>query len=58
MFGISQGSLAEYVKVKETSLMRVPEGLSFEEASSILINYPTNYIGLVNRINLEKGKFN
>jgi NADPH:quinone reductase-like Zn-dependent oxidoreductase len=36
--------------------MQIPQGLTFEEASSILVNYPTNYIGLVHRVNLKKGK--
>lgn len=36
-------------------MLVVPDGLSYEEASTLFITYPTSYAGLVTRAKLQKG---
>jgi NADPH2:quinone reductase len=48
--------LAQYCLINEISARHIPKSLSFEEAVAISINYPTNYLGLVDKGKLERGK--
>ena len=49
------GSWAEVAAVAPTSTFRMPDGMSFEQATS-LINYQTGYFGLVTRGELRPGE--
>jgi NADPH:quinone reductase-like Zn-dependent oxidoreductase len=50
------GSHAEYVVVKESSLIRMPEGMSFENAAAFPAVSMTAYHGLIRLANLRKGE--
>lgn len=52
----TQGGYAEFVKVKVTSLISIPEGLSFEEAASFPLAYLTAYHMLVGRAKIRPGE--
>ncbi|HVR91011.1 MAG TPA: NADPH:quinone oxidoreductase family protein [Novosphingobium sp.] len=53
--GIGNGGLAEKVAVDSGRLFRVPDGVSFETAASILMTYGTTIHGLKDRGRLKAG---
>ncbi|HUQ13214.1 MAG TPA: NADPH:quinone oxidoreductase family protein [Novosphingobium sp.] len=55
MGGIGNGGLSEQIAVDEARLFAVPEGVSFETASAILMTYGTNIHGLLDRGHLKAG---
>jgi len=55
MGGIGNGGLSEQIVVDEARLFAVPEGVSFETASAILMTYGTNIHGLLDRGHLKAG---
>jgi NADPH2:quinone reductase len=50
------GAFAERALVLANATWRIPEGMSFEEAASFPIVYPTSYAGLVYRAMLRPGE--
>ncbi len=54
--GIGYGGFAEQAAVKSRSLRRMPEGMSFQEASGISTTYGTSYYALKQRANLQPGE--
>ncbi|WP_114521778.1 NADPH:quinone oxidoreductase family protein [Altererythrobacter sp. ZODW24] len=55
MAGIGAGGLCEKVIVNAAGMFAVPEGVSFETASSILMTYGTNIHGLKDRGHIKEG---
>jgi NADPH:quinone reductase-like Zn-dependent oxidoreductase len=55
--GAIDGMLSEYVVLNENSVVRVPEYLSFEEASTLPCAGVTAYNGLFTRGNLQPGDY-
>jgi len=51
----NQGVAGEYVKVPARNVLKKPEGLSFEEASSICITYTTMWHSLITRAKIKSG---
>lgn len=56
VFGAANGSYADRVTADYVQLMPIPDGMSFDEASSLFITYPTSYAALVFRANLKEGE--
>lgn len=54
--GIGFGGFAEQVAVKARGLRRVPEGMSFQQASGISTTYGTSYYALKQRAALQPGE--
>ncbi len=52
---LKNGVSAEYVSVPAVNLFRIPEGLSYEEASGIGITYTTVWHSLVTRSRIKPG---
>ncbi|WP_457621056.1 zinc-binding dehydrogenase [Persephonella sp.] len=52
---LTDGVSAEYVRVPAVNLFKIPEGLSFEEASAIGITYTTTWHSLVTRSRIKAG---
>lgn len=50
------GGLAEYVKVPASNVVKIPEGLSFDDACTIPICTVTAWYGLVERGGLKEGE--
>lgn len=50
------GVIGEYALAPKEAIVLKPKNLSWEEAASIWMGYPTAYAGLVNSGGLEKGK--
>jgi len=56
IFGAGQGSYAEKVAANWNSLLPVPKGLSYAQASGLFVTWPTSYEALTGRANLKAGK--
>ncbi|KAJ3252211.1 hypothetical protein HK103_001778 [Boothiomyces macroporosus] len=58
VFGGSQGAYSEYIKVnvKSNPVLHIPDGLSFEEASTLYITAPTSYLAIFERGKVRKGE--
>ncbi len=54
--GIGFGGFAEQVAVKARALRRIPEGMSFQQASGISTTYGTSYYALKQRAALQPGE--
>lgn len=52
----SLGAFAERASIAAKAAYRMPRGMSFEEAASFPIVYPTSYAGLVFRAHLQAGE--
>lgn len=52
----SLGAFAERASIPAKAAYKVPKGMSFAEAASFPIVYPTSYAGLVWRANLQAGE--
>lgn len=50
------GGYAERMTAKETKSVRLPEGVTFEAAATVLHNYGTAYYALVGRARAERGE--
>ena len=55
MGGVGSGGLSEKIAVDAARMFAVPEGVSFETASAILMTYGTNIHGLLDRGHLKAG---
>lgn len=53
--GIGYGGLVEKIAVDASRLFRIPEGVSFETAASLLMTYGTTIHGLKDRGHISKG---
>lgn len=50
------GGFAEYVKVPATNIVKIPENLSFDDASTLPTTYTTAWYGLVERGGIQEGQ--
>jgi NADPH2:quinone reductase len=50
------GGLVERIAVPASGLVRIPDGMSFEEAAALLMTYGTSYYALKDRANLQAGE--
>ncbi|KAH7909327.1 hypothetical protein BJ138DRAFT_1155526 [Hygrophoropsis aurantiaca] len=57
VFGSSQGSFADKVAVKWSSVKALPDNLTFDEGAGLYITWPTSYEALVGRADLKPGEF-
>ena len=55
VFGASQGAFATKLAVAEDTLLPIPKGWSFEDASGLFVTAPTSYTALVVRAGIKKG---
>lgn len=55
ILGLGTQALADYTIMQEGDIFKIPDSLSFEQAASIPLNYPTNYISLFHCGQLKKG---
>jgi NADPH:quinone reductase-like Zn-dependent oxidoreductase len=58
VFGGAQGAYAEYISLdpSKTPVLPIPDGMSFEEASTLFVTAPTSYLALVNRAQCKAGE--
>ncbi|KAJ3305178.1 hypothetical protein HDV03_001940 [Kappamyces sp. JEL0829] len=56
VFGGAQGAYAEYISVSLKTLLPIPAGVTFEEASTLFVTAPTSYLALYLRGKLQKGE--
>ncbi|KAJ3094423.1 hypothetical protein HDU96_001688, partial [Phlyctochytrium bullatum] len=61
VFGTGPGNIscfAEYVQMSTVpgTIFKIPSALSYEEAASLFMIYPTSYLGLIQRAQLKKGE--
>lgn len=54
--GRGLGAYAEQVAVPVSSLLPLPEELSYEQGAAFYVAYPTSYEALVGRANAKKGE--
>jgi len=54
--GIGVGGFAEQICVKASALLRIPEGMSYVQASGISTTYGTSYYALKQRADLQPGE--
>ncbi|KAG8990816.1 hypothetical protein FRB90_001600, partial [Tulasnella sp. 427] len=57
VFGAGQGAYAEKVCCDWRALQKIPDGMSFDEAASLTITWPTSYEALVGRAELKRGEW-
>jgi NADPH:quinone reductase-like Zn-dependent oxidoreductase len=58
LYGVHiDGGYAEYAKVPAQNLVRIPDGLSFQEASAIMVIYPIAWHLLIDRAGLRPGEY-
>jgi len=57
VFGASQGAFGERLAADWRNVIVVPDGLSYDAASSLYITYPTSYAALVTRAQLQKDEW-
>ncbi|KAK3694064.1 hypothetical protein B0T22DRAFT_496592 [Podospora appendiculata] len=57
VFGSSQGAYATKVVAKETNILPVPEGWTFQQAAGLFITAPTSYAALVVRAGVKAGDY-
>lgn len=57
VFGATQGSYATKCTAKEASMLSVPNGWSFKEASGLFVTAPTSYGALVLRAKVKAGDY-
>ncbi|NBB51993.1 zinc-binding dehydrogenase [Rhizobium sp. CRIBSB] len=50
------GGLVERLAVPANSLVKIPDGMSFEEAAALIMTYGTSYYALKDRANLQPGE--
>jgi NADPH2:quinone reductase len=50
------GGLVERIAVPAKSVIKMPEGMSFEEAAALIMTYGTSYYALKDRANLQPGE--
>jgi NADPH:quinone reductase-like Zn-dependent oxidoreductase len=56
VFGVSQGSFAEYARAREDKLTRKPAGITFDQAASVPVSGLTALQGLRDAGHLERGQ--
>ncbi|CAD6577377.1 MAG: hypothetical protein CYPHOPRED_000228 [Cyphobasidiales sp. Tagirdzhanova-0007] len=57
VFGASSGAFAERLSADWRQIIAIPEGMSYEAASTLFITYPTSYAALVLRAKLQKDEW-
>ncbi|KAG9006365.1 hypothetical protein FRB94_000829 [Tulasnella sp. JGI-2019a] len=57
VFGASQGACGEKLVCDWKVLQKIPPGMSYEEAASLYVTWPTSYEALVGRANLQAGEW-
>lgn len=57
VFGATQGAFATKLAAPEETLLPVPEGWSFFDASGLFVTAPTSYAALVHRAGVKRGDF-
>ena len=50
------GGLVERLAVPANTLVKIPDGMSFEEAAALIMTYGTSYYALKDRANLQPGE--
>ncbi|CAN5236431.1 NADPH:quinone oxidoreductase family protein [soil metagenome] len=50
------GGLVERIAVNAKSVIKMPDGMSFEEAAALIMTYGTSYYALKDRANLQPGE--
>ena len=50
------GGLVERIAVPAASVVKIPDGMSFEEAAALIMTYGTSYYALKDRANLQAGE--
>ncbi|KAL1920860.1 uncharacterized protein VTP21DRAFT_11495 [Calcarisporiella thermophila] len=56
VFGSAAGTHCEKIVCNMKEVLRIPPGLSFEEAAGVFMNYMTSWYGLVNRGSIQPGE--
>ena len=54
--GLTRGGFAELVDANPASVVPIPEAMSFEHASALMLTYQTGYFGLHRRAQLKPGE--
>lgn len=57
VFGATQGAYATRLLAKESNMLPVPEGWSFDEAAGLFVTAPTSYGALVVRAGIKQGDY-
>lgn len=57
MFGATQGAYATKAVAREVSMLPVPPGWSFQQASGLFVTAPTSYGALVIRAGVKAGDY-
>ncbi|KAK7057164.1 hypothetical protein R3P38DRAFT_2839650 [Favolaschia claudopus] len=57
VFGAILGSFAERVAVPVTSILRLPDSLTFDQGAGLFVTWPTSYEALVGRAKLQPGEW-
>ncbi|KAI0077906.1 alcohol dehydrogenase [Panus rudis PR-1116 ss-1] len=57
VFGYAQGAFAEKVALGWTSLVKLPDNMSFDQGAGLYFTWPTSYEALVGRANLKPGEW-
>jgi len=54
--GLTRGGFAELVDANPSSVVPIPEAMSFEHASALMLTYQTGYFGLHRRAQIKEGE--
>jgi NADPH:quinone reductase-like Zn-dependent oxidoreductase len=57
VFGATQGAYATKAVAKEVSMLAVPKGWSYKQASGLFVTAPTSYGALVVRAGVKAGDY-
>ncbi|KIJ39918.1 hypothetical protein M422DRAFT_32520 [Sphaerobolus stellatus SS14] len=57
VFGSAQGTYAERVAADWRRLVRIPPGMTYDQAAGLYVTYPTSYEALVGRAELKPGEW-
>jgi NADPH2:quinone reductase len=57
VFGLGQGTYAERIATPFKNLLPIPKGMGFDEASGLMVTWPTSYEALVGRAELKPGEW-
>ncbi|KLO18426.1 alcohol dehydrogenase [Schizopora paradoxa] len=57
VFGYAQGAYAERVKCPWTTVMSLPNNMSYDDGAGLTITWPTSYEALVGRAELKAGEW-
>ncbi|TFK54240.1 alcohol dehydrogenase [Heliocybe sulcata] len=57
VFGAGQGAFAEKLTAPWTSVLPIPDNISYDEAAGLFVTWPTSYEALVGRAQLKPGEW-